>query len=393
MKFDRRGFLQGSGISQRHGGHYQRRCKLKHQQRVTIRQRRVSASLLLQHHHRDAVRHRSHPRGQAGLRKKTYFNRRKRTSTNLSLQQYDADYCIDDSQSQDLTLRSHYTPRRGHLSELRADNKRASEPDSLKRANVSAAHNSNGGIVMSFSGATLDFEHARRTNMFLVVSIERKYMHAPYPTLLASQNPCSYTLPFLEDPRHPPRALRQLVYAYLFELDVQDSKLRCYMEQLDHMLLLQLSLTTLHTPATQVSQATTPSPAATTPSPSLTQTSHNEAPYTQAAFTNPAYRSRALPNEVAVQLDEAITSSNAQQAIAKADRLHEHLKPLGYTQIASISSEISAPFSEEDLITRISEKTLCSSNRQSSDGYPFLSSRRSSPQKLCTIRIIQHCMA
>ncbi|CAB0034073.1 unnamed protein product [Trichogramma brassicae] len=41
------------------------------------------------------------------------------------------------------------------------------------------------------------------------------------------------SLPFLEDPRHPPRALRQLVYAHLFELDVQDWKLRCYMEQLE----------------------------------------------------------------------------------------------------------------------------------------------------------------
>ncbi|CAB0040890.1 unnamed protein product [Trichogramma brassicae] len=47
--------------------------------------RRVSASPLL-HHHRDAVRHRSHPRGQAGLRTKKYFNRRKRTSTKKWIQ-------------------------------------------------------------------------------------------------------------------------------------------------------------------------------------------------------------------------------------------------------------------------------------------------------------------
>ncbi|KAL7288267.1 hypothetical protein TKK_0017607 [Trichogramma kaykai] len=74
--------------------------------------------------------------------------------------------------------------------------------------------------------------------------------------------------------------------------------------------------------------------------------------------------SRALLNELAVQLDEAITSSNAQQAIAKADRLHERLKPLGYTQIASISPEFSAPSSEEDLISRISEKVICAISAQ-----------------------------
>ncbi|CAB0044040.1 unnamed protein product [Trichogramma brassicae] len=42
------------------------------------------------------------------------------------------------------------------------------------------------------------------------------------------------SLPFLEDPRHPPRSLRQLVYAHLFELDVQDWKLQCYTEQLEY---------------------------------------------------------------------------------------------------------------------------------------------------------------
>uniref|UniRef100_A0ABD2WAV3 Uncharacterized protein n=1 Tax=Trichogramma kaykai TaxID=54128 RepID=A0ABD2WAV3_9HYME len=37
-----------------------------------------------------------------------------------------------------------------------------------------------------------------------------------------------------------------------------------------------------------------------------------------------------LPNELAVQLNEAITAANAQQAIAKADRLHDRLKGTSY---------------------------------------------------------------
>uniref|UniRef100_A0ABD2WHC0 Uncharacterized protein n=1 Tax=Trichogramma kaykai TaxID=54128 RepID=A0ABD2WHC0_9HYME len=51
-------------------------------------------------------------------------------------------------------------------------------------------------------------------------------------------------------------------------------------------------------------------------------------------------------------------SFTSQASLVDSALLHQRLKPLGYTQIASISSEISASFSKEDLITRISEKVI-----------------------------------
>ncbi|CAB0033757.1 unnamed protein product, partial [Trichogramma brassicae] len=42
------------------------------------------------------------------------------------------------------------------------------------------------------------------------------------------------SLPFIEDPRHPPSSFKRLVRAHLFKLDVQDWKQRCTMEHLEY---------------------------------------------------------------------------------------------------------------------------------------------------------------
>ncbi|CAB0042961.1 unnamed protein product, partial [Trichogramma brassicae] len=48
---------------------------------------------------------------------------------------------------------------------------------------------------------------------------------------------------------------------------------------------------------------------------------------------------RQLPTELAILLDEQITSSNTASLVQRADRLHERLKPKGYSQISAIDCE------------------------------------------------------
>jgi hypothetical protein len=56
-------------------------------------------------------------------------------------------------------------------------------------ANNNAPQSSSRGIVINFKGATRDLAHINLTIIFPFFAIERTYRQAPYPTLLASQNP------------------------------------------------------------------------------------------------------------------------------------------------------------------------------------------------------------
>ncbi|KAL7291759.1 hypothetical protein TKK_0014545 [Trichogramma kaykai] len=67
---------------------------------------------------------------------------------------------------------------------------------------------------------------------------------------------------------------------------------------------------------------------------------------------------RHLPTELVMVLDEAVTSSNASQAIAKADRLFEHMRHKFTPQICPIASPNSNQGVDDTLVNKISEVVI-----------------------------------
>ncbi|KAL7305206.1 hypothetical protein TKK_0002592 [Trichogramma kaykai] len=64
---------------------------------------------------------------------------------------------------------------------------------------------------------------------------------------------------------------------------------------------------------------------------------------------------RHLPTELVMVLDEAVTSANAPQAIAKADRLFEHMKHKLTPQVCAVASPNSSQAVDDALVNKISE--------------------------------------
>ncbi|KAL7297010.1 hypothetical protein TKK_0009442 [Trichogramma kaykai] len=64
---------------------------------------------------------------------------------------------------------------------------------------------------------------------------------------------------------------------------------------------------------------------------------------------------RHLPTELFMVLDEAVTSANAPQAIAKADRLFEHMKHKLTPQVCAVASPNSSQAVDDVLVNKISE--------------------------------------
>ncbi|CAB0032873.1 unnamed protein product [Trichogramma brassicae] len=64
---------------------------------------------------------------------------------------------------------------------------------------------------------------------------------------------------------------------------------------------------------------------------------------------------RLLPNELAIQLDDAITSLNASSAVEKADRIHQRLKLLDQPMISAVSNTSHA---EDSVVERVTSRVI-----------------------------------
>lgn len=88
---------------------------------------------------------------------------------------------------------------------------------SIRRDKSSAAHNSNLGIEITFTGAIRDLAHINCDLIMPFVSIVRIYIHAPYAFIYASANPCVSICFLLSEPSqrgmlNELSSFRQLLY-------------------------------------------------------------------------------------------------------------------------------------------------------------------------------------
>uniref|UniRef100_A0ABD2WD92 DUF7041 domain-containing protein n=1 Tax=Trichogramma kaykai TaxID=54128 RepID=A0ABD2WD92_9HYME len=67
---------------------------------------------------------------------------------------------------------------------------------------------------------------------------------------------------------------------------------------------------------------------------------------------------RHLPTQLVIALDEAVTSANAAQAIAKADRLYDRMKHSPSPQICALSNSETGPTLDESLLNRFADTVV-----------------------------------